>query len=76
MFELWNGKPRQPKQIAKRRERQHLNSGTDNNKMVVLEACAIRRKAEPGGNSGEPLEATRYLGTVPGKREEISGEVT
>ena len=25
--------------------------------MVVLEACVIRRKAEPGGNSGVPLEA-------------------
>ena len=25
--------------------------------MVVLEACVTRREAEPGGNSGVPLEA-------------------
>ena len=25
--------------------------------MVVLKACVIRRKAEPGGNIGVPLEA-------------------
>ena len=41
----------------KRRKRQHLNSDTNNTKMVVLEACVMSRKAEPGGNSGVPLEA-------------------
>ena len=39
----------------KRRERQHQKSGTNNSKMVVLEA--IRQKAEPAGNSGGPFEA-------------------
>ena len=45
----------------KSRERHHLNSGTDNTKMVVLEACVIRRKAEPGGNSGVPLEEAVWI---------------
>ena len=43
--------------------------------MVILEACVIRRKAEPGGNS-EWSTLRSYLGAVPGKREEVSGEVT
>ena len=58
----------------KRRGRQHLNSDTDNTKMVVLEACVIRRKAELGGQQWSTLRS--YLATVPGRREEISGEVT
>lgn len=54
------------------RERQHLNSSTDNTKMVVVEAYVIRRISAPGATA-EYLRS--YLVRVPAKREEISGEV-
>ena len=58
LLELSNGKPRLPKQISEtqrtatpeQRCRQHQNDCTGG-------VCVIRRKAEPGGNNGVPLEA-------------------
>ena len=38
LVQLWNGKPRLPKQARERGEEQHRIGGTDNTERVVLEA--------------------------------------